>query len=951
MRSRVHILILVGLLVSAMFVAVDVQKAGKRADEATNEMPADDVASVSIRFARELSQEEIQSLEEMGLRFGANPKHIGRVYMAEGSKRAIDFVRRHTLFESAEPQTRQKLVLPRDVSAQQTYADLAWNLQDHYGVNTTGEGVLIADLDTGIQWNHPDFYFADGTPVSWTDVNTNGVFTPAVDGVEYNGVAGIQSDELLRIIDVNNDGSFQTDIDWLWIDNGTASGTLDKSDTKFVAEDADGDTVLDLTEQLVPMLTPKTKYLVHKPSNVRCWERGVNLTSTTFKDTDGHGTSVAGILNGGQLGYHKYLGLAPMAELMAINIFGSDGLTVEEGLIWAKDHGADVILIEIGAWTYEYLDGTSNVEVMIDQLVAEGIPVIVPAGNLYGQKRHAELHVQQNTNAIAHFVAPSSAGTITKLYITVLANVSLSHALVDLFEPTATGTNHIVLTTIGSGYKNWATLVTSNFTLDSFRSASARGTHMLAFYLSGTIMHDMAWLLNINNNVATNYQFYIADDQTGWGGGAEWQSGLSDSHTISWPSTADSAISVGAYSSRSIWTGLGLIAPYSSEGPRVDGSMKMSVAAPGDWDVVSSYSNDSTWPSWLTQGYSGLPVYSIHGGNLLFSGTSAAGPHVAAAAALMLQVNDRCGSLAKQIIESAAYNDTNVGSAPNTRWGYGKLNVCAAVEEAQRLPIVKSVSVEPATPMYYQGMNVSARVSHADSVDIVYSNDTWSSNVTLTVNHVGGWYNATVPMHPYLTQVDVKVIATNSSGMASIVIARSCTVGDDLPPTILNVHRNVTTVYATDVVEVRANVSEPALASGIASVLLEYSTDNWSTYNLLTMNPDSGLRVAVLPVFGAGTNVSYRVWSVDSASNSIYSSSDWYVVQASTTTTTTTTTTTSTTTTTTTTETTTTTTSTSTTTSTTTPPGTLPDMSLYLAIGFAIAMVIAVILAIRKRRR
>ncbi|TFG04259.1 hypothetical protein EU538_12540, partial [Candidatus Thorarchaeota archaeon] len=865
---------------------------------------------------------------------------------AEGSKRAIDLVRRHTLFESAEPQTRQKLVLPRDVSAQQTYADLAWNLQDHYGVNTTGEGVLIADLDTGIQWNHPDFYFADGTPVSWTDVNTNGVFTPAVDGVEYNGVAGIQSDELLRIIDVNNDGSFQTDIDWLWIDNGTASGTLDKSDTKFVAEDADGDTVLDLTEQLVPMLTPKTKYLVHKPSNVRCWERGVNLTSTTFKDTDGHGTSVAGILNGGQLGYHKYLGLAPMAELMAINIFGSDGLTVEEGLIWAKDHGADVILIEIGAWTYEYLDGTSNVEVMIDQLVAEGIPVIVPAGNLYGQKRHAELHVQQNTNAIAHFVAPSTAGTITKLYITVLANVSLNYALVDLFEPTATGTNHIILTTIGSGYKNWATLVTSNFTLDSFRSASARGTHMLAFYLSGTIMHDMAWLLNINNNVATNYQFYIADDQTGWGGGAEWQSGLSDSHTISWPSTADSAISVGAYSSRSIWTGLGLIAPYSSEGPRVDGSMKMSVAAPGDWDVVSSYSNDSTWPSWLTQGYNGLPVYSIHGGNLLFSGTSAAGPHVAAAAALMLQVNDRCGSLVKQIVEATAYNDTNVGSVPNSRWGYGKLNVCAAVEEAQNLPVVKSVSMLPEGPMYYETANVSARVVYADSVGIVYSNDSWSSNASVTTTHAGEWYNGSIPMHPYLTQVDWIIIATNSSGIAPLTVSGQYMVGDNLPPAVHNMQRNATTVYSGDMVEITVNVTEPAMASGISSVLLEYSTDNWTTYNQATMSLDSGLYTALLYAHVAGINMSYRVWTLDAAGNSVYSTSDSFVVQSSTTTTTTTTTSTTTTTT-----TSTTTTGTSTTTGTTTPTGTLPDISLYLAIGFAVVMVIAVILSVRKRRR
>ncbi|MFO7835856.1 MAG: S8 family serine peptidase [Candidatus Thorarchaeota archaeon] len=905
----------------------------------------------SARFTRELTQAEIELLETQGLSFGDMPQHIGNVYILEGTENSFDILRQHHLFENAEPLRHYKNVLPRDVSLQETHADIAWNLRDYYGVNATGEGMLIADLDTGIQWYHPDFFYADGISTSWFDVNTNGIFDPGTDGTEFNGNPGIQADEVLHLIDVDNDGAYTTDIDWLWIDNGTNTGVLDRQDTIFVTADNDGDTILDTTESLVALQTPKTRYVVHNGSSgIEFWQRGVNLTSCTYEDTDGHGTSVAGILNGGQLGYHKYMGLAPKADLMAINIFGSDGLTVEEGLVWAKDHGATVILIEVGSWTYQYLDGSSNVERMIDELVSDGIPVIVPAGNLYGQNRHSKITATAGAYINPRFFVPSGTGA-TSIYITVLSTNSLQNPFAQLREPTAANYSDYLIFSFGDGYQNWERVVTGdNITVDTFKSVSSRGTNMLGFLINGTIMETQSWTLSVTTTLATTYQLYISDDQTGWGGGVQWQDGVTNNSTISWPSTADSAISVGAYSSRSYQTAYGIIAPFSSRGPRIDGKPKMSVTAPGDYDVVSSWSNESAWPSWVSQGQDGLPVYQVFGGNTMFSGTSAAGPHVAATAALMVQMNNRSGYLVKELIESTAYNDTYTGSLPKSpsssdpRWGYGKLNACAAVEETLKLPLVSQVNYTPETPMYYHDVNFTLRALNTDYVQLAYSIDYWSSNTTLNMTKSGSQFNGRIPRLQYNTFVDFAVSAVNSSAILPFTETGSFLIGDDVPPIVYSVERNVTDVHESEVVEVKVNTTEPENASGILSVYLEYSSDDWSTKSQVSAILNSGYYVATIPGHSAGETVLYRFVVQDSAGETAQTSVDSYTVQASTTTTTTTDT-----------STTTTEATTTATTGTTTVTTEVPDImdylrdNIYLVGGIAILALIIIIYLVRRR--
>jgi subtilisin family serine protease len=919
----------------------------------------DEVQKVSIRFSRVLHQSEIANFNKHGVNFGDSIQHIGPVYLATVTKQSLHWLRNYPAFVNAEPLRNYKQHAPRNVSIPEIYADIAWQMQDLWDRNLTGQGILIANLDTGIQWRHPDFFFADGGNYSWLDVSINWQFDNGTDGIDLNGNYNIESNEKLYAIDTNKNSVFEYDVDWLWLDNGTSTGSIDDGDAFFVVDDINNNDAFDSGDPLIELKTPKTKYIVHKPSSsIQVWDRDVNLTSSTVYDTDGHGTGVAGILNGGQLGYRQFVGVAPDAELMAITVHGSDGLTVEEALIWAHTHGADVILIELGSWTYHYLDGSSNVEVMIDTLTSDGIPVIVPAGNLYGAKRHAKQAITAMVETSTRFSVPTGYGT-SEMYITLLSKIPITNAKVNLTEPTSSGTIVHQLS-FGSGYWNWQNCVsTSNISVDAFLSSSTQGTYMMAIDISGTIEDTQYWSIDINNTLSGDIHYYISDDISAWSGGVEWVDAIDDHYTITWPSTADFAISVGSYMSRNLWSpGYGIIASYSSEGPRIDGNNKMSIIAPGGWDIVSPWSSDSTWESWMT-GQGGLPLYPMFGGFQLFSGTSAAGPHIAGAAALILQLNPDIGSEVKTLIEHSGYNDTytpplfSPPAPPDVRFGYGKLNVTKALHDAARIPFIHEVSQNPTAPEYNNTVTVTANVSNADFVLLIWSHDNWTTSHISNMTYSGGVYTYLIPAHEYNTTIDYHVNPINTSSLFNPTLPYSYKVDDTIIPIISSISSNATgTIYEVMAVSVNVSVLEPINASGIEEVILEYTINNWETSTNITMSHIStSIYNGVIPSATTGTIIRYRILAQDVAGNFDNSTEYQYTVEAQTTGTTTTTTATTTT------VTSTETTSIGTTTETTTPgTPTVPTTGITELLReywyfVAIAVVLVFLLCILYRRR
>lgn len=136
--------------------------------------------------------------------------------------------------------------------------------------------------------------------------------------------------------------------------------------------------------------------------------------------------------------------------------------------------------------------------------------------------------------------------------------------------------------------------------------------------------------------------------------------------SVTEPGTSASALTVGAV----CWQDSSL-EPYSSRGPTIDGRMKPDLAGP---DSVSSY----TFGPFAGCGYSG------------FAGTSAAAPHVAAAAALVKQANPGFGANELQAYLEDHALDLGI-AGKDSSFGSGVLALGAAPRLPKRACVVPRV--------------------------------------------------------------------------------------------------------------------------------------------------------------------------------------------------------------------------------------------------------------------
>ncbi|MBX2905825.1 MAG: S8 family peptidase [Taibaiella sp.] len=179
-------------------------------------------------------------------------------------------------------------------------------------------------------------------------------------------------------------------------------------------------------------------------------------------------------------------------------------------------------------------------------------------------------------------------------------------------------------------------------------------------------------------------------------------------YTTSDYSSSYSAISVGAYTSKSVFTNisgatLGYaatvngIAPFSSIGPTFDGRIKPDITGPG-LALASSISSFDT--SYLPTGgnYNSVICTSNVGGKdysyAMAAGTSMSSPAVSGVIAMMLQMNPTLTpDSAKAIIAKTAIKDGYTGVIPaagTNTWGHGKINAYAALKYMDQLTMVEN---------------------------------------------------------------------------------------------------------------------------------------------------------------------------------------------------------------------------------------------------------------------
>ena len=514
----------------------------------------------------------------------------------------------------------------------------------HDGVNLpvgyTGSGVIVGVLDTGIDYRHPDFYDSEGRS------------------------------RILAIWDQNRSGGPAPS------EVGAAFGT-------------------------------------------ECDAQSIEDGSCSLIDTDGHGTHVAGIVAGR---HETYRGVAPDANIIVVSYDSSMDVTsgyadpifstnICQAAYYVFSKAAAlgmpaVVNLSLGTHIGPH-DGTSLFETCLSGLLADssGRAIVAAAGNEYSSSNtytgiHASFEVD-NTTAATNFVIRRLSKD--RMYYVDVWGAPESELRVGLAIHTGmpSGAPRDFSGLIMPGIRK------SGFFLGGDIEYSINASET-ASMLNGKPHVGIRIVLNEDVDKPEDYSFDLVVEGTGsfdaWlfpdkpsrtvqftsvsgDRGADWIYVPGDrNRSIAVPATSPDIIAVSGYTTRNQWDGgpgccevsyvLGELLNFSSSGPSADPEatgFKPEIAAPGGMiaSALSSYAS----PNSLLILDDGLHV--------LQAGTSMAAPFVSGTIALMFSADpDFTHQDVKQYLIESAYADGDTGDVPDPRWGYGKLDVLAAVQTA-----------------------------------------------------------------------------------------------------------------------------------------------------------------------------------------------------------------------------------------------------------------------------
>lgn len=515
--------------------------------------------------------------------------------------------------------------LHNDVSRAQSGASL---LQSGAFNNTAynGTGILVGVYDTGIDWKHPDFRKADDQTKS-------------------------------RIVSI-------------WDQTLTAQGA-EVSPTGF-------STGVEYTRAQIEDELDGTP-----PGFVR------------ENDTNGHGTHVTGTAagNGAAFADKRHKGFSTDADIVFVK--GGNGsfpvtntinaLTYFQNVATALNKPI-VVNMSIGGQASAH-DGTSSHEVAVDSFTSSGPGrvVVISAGNDYGANLHRKVDIEPSGAQSYVFTVGSSTSAATVFSFIMYANndtpVTAKLTAPDgqqYVQNISTNTTHSIL---GGGftaamYNYWGT------------DNNKRYVQLVVNRVTGSTANCQGnYTLEITNNGAQTINAH------GWlysqGVATTLQNGDNE-YIVGTPGNASSAITVASYMGRASWyapaggylytTPQESISPFSAQGPRVDNFQKPDITGSGQVVISSRSGNSAPAPTDIIANTN----YYVKN-----QGTSMSSPGVAGAVGLLLQANPTLtAAQVKARLTSNARKDGATGNIPNTRWGYGKLDIYKAVTD--ELGCVKS---------------------------------------------------------------------------------------------------------------------------------------------------------------------------------------------------------------------------------------------------------------------
>lgn len=434
--------------------------------------------------------------------------------------------------------------------------------------------------------------------------------------------------------------------------------------------------------------------------------------TTPHIDTSGHGTHVAGTAAGRDT---TYMGIAPNADLIIVSytveydlLKASITTTVCDAANYIFKKAAylnrpAVINISLGN-QYGPHDGTSLFDQCLDGLVSEsaGRAIVAAAGNanslgFLGSDNigaHAAFAVENSKPHGSAFRAMSNrypfpyvaeiwenAGCNTELQFGLwqdgvgLINwsswVALGGDVGDFFGVMPYEINRLETNSALNGKNHSYVAVYPDALFDPF-------SYYFDIVFRGTCDHLDAWV------ESDKYLAFMA--LNGDIGGIEYHHGDTIS-TVGQPATAANVIAVGAHVTRTSWvdsTGgshsdpfgmldvIGELAYFSSRGPALNSAQgqKPNVTGPGAY-IISAYSSNTASPD---------ATRLVDSSHTIMEGTSMASPHVTGVVALLLQAYPSLSYTdIMSYLQNTARADSFVGTAPNSDWGYGKVDAAAAV--------------------------------------------------------------------------------------------------------------------------------------------------------------------------------------------------------------------------------------------------------------------------------
>lgn len=452
-----------------------------------------------------------------------------------------------------------------------------------------------------------------------------------------------------------------------------------------------------------------------------CYESPDQINSmTTDCDSASHGSHTAGTATGSYRnnGLH---GVAPGADIVACGM-PEDQLTdvnIANCVRYIVDYAARVgkpCVINMSIGTNEGPnDGSSFLCRTFASLSGPGRICVLSAGN------------DGDSPVCFHYALKGARDTVTTLLRNQWGGLH-REGYVSMWSSDATlHKSRVVIINRSSGELEYVSPLIADLPVDSVFTISSDNDPDFARFYKGEMSFTAAWepqlddagdlldesmwryhsywIMDATSLVAGHLLGlqYVADQETELAGwctkktffytfGLEGMTGGSPVGSISDLATCDSVISVGAYCTRKTYIDhhgeehvLALcspndIAPFSSFGPDERGIDRPDVCAPG-YALLSSgnrFDEKSARNTWLADEVVDGEAYPYYSNQ----GTSMSAPVIAGAVALMLQVNPSLTpSMIKEVIKRTSIQDYYVLNGDPRRWGAGKLDIEAAVND------------------------------------------------------------------------------------------------------------------------------------------------------------------------------------------------------------------------------------------------------------------------------